>query len=56
MEKLENVIITSECEECIYSNIDESNKSKIIIHCNKKRKDYIWGQCIPCEDKEVKND
>lgn len=47
-----NMIITSECEECIHSAINEEDKSKIEIYCNVKDKTYIWGQCIPCEYKE----
>lgn len=45
-----NMIITSECEECMYGSIDETNKAKIIVHCSCKEKDYIFGQCIPCEN------
>lgn len=28
------MIITSECENCIYSYIDDENKSKIKIYCS----------------------
>lgn len=44
------VIITSECERCIYGDLDETNKAKIIIHCDYKDKNYIYGACIPCDD------
>lgn len=47
------MIITSECENCIHSTIEEINKSKIKIHCDKNDKTYYWGQCVPCEGKEV---
>lgn len=46
------MIITSECEECIHSTIDETCKAKIEIYCKVKDKTYYWGQCIPCEYKE----
>lgn len=45
------MIITSECENCIHSTIEEINKSKIKIHCDKNDKTYYWGQCVPCEGK-----
>lgn len=48
-----NMIITSECEKCIHSIIDESNKAWIKIYCTAKDKTYYWGQCIPC-DKIIK--
>lgn len=48
------MIITSECEKCIHSSIVDNNKSKIKIHCGIKNKTYYYGQCIPCEFKEVK--
>lgn len=47
------MIITSECEKCIHSIIDESNKAWIKIYCTAKDKTYYWGQCIPC-DKIIK--
>lgn len=46
------MINTSECEECRYGSIDDSNKAIVKVHCNKKEKIYYYGQCIPCEDKE----
>lgn len=53
-----NMIITSECEHCIHSTINENDKAKIRIYCKEKDKTYYWGQCVPCEYKEgvtVKN-
>ena len=47
------MIITSECEECIHSILDESNKAKIKIYCSIKNKTYYYGQCIPCEFKDI---
>lgn len=48
------MIITSECEECIYSIIDETDISRVKVHCKIKSKTYYYGQCIPCELKEIK--
>ncbi len=45
------MILTSECEECIYGIIDESNKARIKVKCRLKDKEYYYGQYIPCEDK-----
>ncbi len=47
------MIITSECEKCIHSSIDETNKGRIKLYCRIKDKTYYWGQCIPCEHKEI---
>lgn len=49
-----NMILTSECEECKYGIIDESNKAKIKVFCEDKNKEYYYGQCIPCENKTKK--
>lgn len=50
---IEKMILTSECEKCIHGIINENNKSKIIIHCNAKNRNYIYGQRIPCEYKRI---
>lgn len=47
-----DMIITSECEQCIHSVIDETDKAKVTVYCKVKDKIYYWGQCIPCEYKE----
>lgn len=47
------MIITSECEKCIHSLIDETDKARIKIYCSIKDKSYYWGQCIPCDYKEI---
>lgn len=49
-----DMIVTSECEQCAHSVLDESNKAKIKIYCKVKDKTYHWGQCIPCSYKELK--
>lgn len=50
-----NTINTSKClKECIYASINDTDKSKIIVHCAARNKDYIYGQRIPCEDKVKK--
>lgn len=47
-----DMIITSECEQCIHSVINEEDKAKVTIYCRIKNKTYYWGQCIPCDYKE----
>jgi hypothetical protein len=49
------MIITSECEECAHSTINEEDKARVRIYCNVKNKTYYWGQCIPCENKSLKS-
>ncbi len=46
-----NMIITSECENCIYGIIDESDRALVKVKCQHKGKEYYFGQCIPCDDK-----
>lgn len=48
------MIITSECEQCIHSVINEEDKARVKIYCKVKDKTYYWGQCIPCDYKENK--
>lgn len=49
-----DMIITSECEQCTHSILDESDKAKLKIYCQIKDKIYYWGQCIPCDYKELR--
>ncbi len=49
-----DMILTSECEQCIHSIVNDSDKAKVKIYCDIKDKTYYWGQCIPCEYKELK--
>ena len=46
------MINTSECEKCKHGTVDDTNKARVKVHCDIKNKDYIYGACIPCEDKE----
>lgn len=46
------MIITSECEQCIHSIINDVDKSRVKIYCNMRDKTYYWGQCVPCDYKE----
>lgn len=47
-----DMILTSECEQCIHSTINEEDKARVKVYCSVKNKTYYWGQCIPCEYKE----
>ena len=51
-----DMIITSECEQCIHSTIYEEDKARVKVYCNVKDKTYYWGQCIPCEYKEKRKE
>ena len=51
-----NMIITSECEQCIHSTINEEDKARVKVYCNVKDKTYYFGQCIPCEYKKNKGE
>lgn len=45
------IIVGKECEDCSKSVFDESNKAKIMVYCTARDKWYIYGTCIPCDDK-----
>ena len=49
------MIITSECEKCIYGELYKVGKIEK-VHCAYKEKDYYYGQCIPCEHRQKKKD
>lgn len=49
-----NMIITSECEKCLHSVIDETDKSKIKVYCDIKDKTYYFGQCITLRIRRIK--
>ena len=49
-----NMIITSECEFCQYGTIDDSDKARVMVHCDYRNKTYFYGQCVPCEDMKKK--
>lgn len=51
-----NMILTSECETCAHSTIIDDDKARIYVYCKVKDKKYLWGQCIPCEYKEIKRE
>ena len=55
MQKKNNMICTTECEKCIHSDIS-TEKMSVRFHCNAKDKDYIYGQYIPCNQKESRKD
>ncbi len=52
-----SLIKTSECVKCTHSHIDDTNKAKVIIHCEAKGKEFIYGQYAECDMRKVaKND
>jgi len=53
--KRNDMICTNECVNCIHSDIDSEN-IKLKFHCDAKEKDYIYGQYVPCDFKELRKD
>ena len=49
-EKMNDMICTSECVNCIYGTLDASDKAKAKIICSNKEKEYYYGQIINCEN------
>ena len=50
------MIITSECENCIYGEVYCTEKKILKVHCDKRDRHYYFGQCIPCEDRVKRKD
>ena len=48
--KMNDMICTSECVNCIYGTLDASDKAKAKIICSNKEKEYYYGQIINCEN------
>jgi hypothetical protein len=48
------IIVGKDCEDCMKSTFDETNKSKIMVYCASRDKWYIYGMCIPCDEKVKK--
>ncbi len=48
------MIITSECEQCPQSIINDEDRARVTVYCRIKDKTYYYGQCIPCDDKEIR--
>ena len=46
------IIIGKDCEDCKYATFDNSNK----VYSGQRDKKYYYGQCIPCEEKEKKDE
>lgn len=44
----EMIIVGADCVGCKYYKDKDNHK----ITCKARNKDYYYGQCIPCEDKE----
>ncbi len=48
------IIAGADCKDCVYSTINDRDVSRIKVVCGAKGKEYYYGQCIPCDFKEVK--
>ena len=46
------MICTNECAKCKYGTINDKNKARIKVYCDRKHKEYWYGQMIPCDEKE----
>ena len=49
------ILVGKDCEGCKYCTlVNEDNPRDIGVCCSAKdNKFFRWGQCIPCEDKQV---
>ena len=45
---------SAKCANCIYCDIDDTNKADIVVFCAKKNEKYHFGQRIHCEWYAVK--
>lgn len=50
-----SMIITSECEYCKHGEVFKDGKIEK-VKCNYRDKVYFFGQCIPCETKEIRKE
>jgi len=50
------MILTSECEQCRYGTVDETDKARIKIICSFKGKQYYLGQRVPCDSRTKKEE
>jgi hypothetical protein len=48
------IICGRDCENCVHSEIDDKNIARIKVFCAAKDKSFWYGQCIPCEDKQIR--
>lgn len=46
------MILTSECEFCKFGIIRDNDKARVKVLCTYKGKEYYYGQCIPCDNKQ----
>ena len=43
---------TSECEKCKFCILDDSDRAKILVTCERDGKTRYYGQYIDCDHKE----
>lgn len=51
---MSDMIITSECEQCIHSIINEEDKARIKVYCSVKDKTYFWDSAFHVIIKKLK--
>lgn len=44
------IICGKDCAGCKFVSINDKDKSRIIVHCAVKGRDYYYGQAIQCDD------
>lgn len=47
------IIAGQDCSLCDYSTVFEDDKGVLKAFCEKRNKEYFFGERIPCEDKQV---
>jgi len=45
---MSKLICTDKCEKCKYGSVQD--KHHLHILCHKRKKVYVYGQYLPCED------
>lgn len=54
MGDLKVIICGKDCDDCIYSTINDNDKARVKVFCAIKGKEYYYGQSVQCEDKKKK--
>lgn len=52
-------ISTAKCEDCKYGELTmcrKNGKKTLMVQCNKKNKEYCYGQRIDCEDMKKRSE
>ena len=47
------ILAGQDCSLCDYSTVFEDDKGRLKAYCEKRDKEYYFGERIPCEDKQI---